>query len=253
MAFGRIEIAASVVDTNPITKALTGDTGLIRYYSNAFCEMVVHSTHPIDENLYIIRNGNSTIYGSSGTFNGVESSIFTFSAEDAKGNVGKETLDIPTIPYVKLTCNLKNNKPDAFGNMDVVCTGSYFSGSFGAVDNTLEVEYRYKKQGDSFGDDDWQTMSVSTGGGIYSATASFVIPDFNYETVYTFECKAVDKLSTISHILNDALDGGRLGADNGHQTGCGDHVSEAYVDKFHTKALLTLCSVSARGSFRSRS
>ena len=196
MAFGRIEIAASVVDTNPITKELTGNTGLIRYYSNAFCEMVVYSTHPIDENLYIIRNGNSTIYGSSGTFNNVESSTFTFSAEDAKGNVGTETLDIPTIPYVKLTCNLKNNKPDANGNMDVVCTGSYFSGSFGAVDNTLDVQYRYKKQGGNFGD--WQTMSIYTGGGIYSATASIVIPDFDYKAVYTFECKAADKLSTIS-------------------------------------------------------
>lgn len=192
-------VLGSVVDTNETTIALTGNRSkLVKYYSSAFASMVASAQYgaAIDLDLCIIRNGNQTGYGESYTFHNVESNVFTFSAEDNRGNVGTTTVTQTMVNYVKPTCNLENTKPDASGNMDVRCTGSFFNGSFGAVTNTLTVECRYQKPDGTYSD--WYTMTVTKNGNYYGAYTSFTIPDFDYQAVYTFECKATDKLDTVS-------------------------------------------------------
>ena len=198
-------ITPSVIDVNPDTVALTGDSSkLVKFYSDAQATMtaVAQKGASIDESLYIIRNGDNTGYGDSYTFNNVENNVFTFSAEDSRGNIGQKTVAPTMVNYVKLTCNIENTKPDAVGNMDVRCTGSYFNGSFGAVSNTLTVKCRYKDQNGSYGD--WYSMTVTKNGNYYGAYTSFTIPDFDYQAVYTFECQATDKLETVSSIPNPA-------------------------------------------------
>ena len=193
------KITASVVDTNAATIALTGDSSkLIRYYSNAYATMTAEAKTgaSIDESLYIIRNGENTGYGDSYTFNNVENNVFTFSAEDSRGNIGTSTVAPTMVNYIKPTCSIENTKPDASGNMDVQCTGSYFNGSFGAVANTLTVKCRYKNPSGSYSD--WYSMTVTKNGNYYGAYTSFTIPNFDYQAVYTFECQAEDKLETVS-------------------------------------------------------
>lgn len=191
------KITASVVDINSKTVALTGDNGkLIKYYSNAQATM---SADPqkgasIDESLYIIRNGSNSGYGASHTFENVESNVFTFSAEDSRGNVGSANVTLPMVEYTKLTCYIANNRPDALGNMTVACTGDYFNGSFGAEENTLTVQYRYGISGGTFGE--WTDMSVTKYTDHYYASADFVIPDFEQTKSYAFETRAIDKLDT---------------------------------------------------------
>lgn len=191
-------ITASVIDVNSTTVDLTGDnTKLIKYYSNAEATMSAEAQKgaAIDESLYIIRNGDNTGYGTEHTFESVDYNEFIFSAEDSRGNVGTAYIAPEMIPYIKLTCNIANNRPDALGNMSVVCTGNYFNGDFGAVSNTLTVQYRYYATGQTFSD--WANMTVTKNGNSYVATANFVIPDFNQELYYTFETRAIDKLATI--------------------------------------------------------
>ena len=193
------KITASVVDTNAATIALTGDSSkLIRYYSNAYATMTAEAKPgaSIDESLYIIRNGENTGYGDSYTFNNVENNVFTFSAEDSRGNIGTATVTPTMVNYIKLTCSIENTKPDASGNMDVQCTGSFFNGSFGSVANTLAVKCRYKPQGGSYSG--WYTMTIVSNGNYYGAYTSFTISDFDYQAVYTFECQAEDKLETVN-------------------------------------------------------
>jgi hypothetical protein len=156
----------------------------------------------IDNDMYIIRNGNQTGYGTTHTFENVSSDVFTFSAEDSRGNIGTATVAPTMVNYVRLTCYLRNNRPDASGNMTVECEGDYFNGSFGAVSNTLTVQYRYKTQGGSFGQ--WQNMTVSKNGNWYGARASLDIPNFNYKSTYTFECRAIDKLETVTSTAGSA-------------------------------------------------
>jgi hypothetical protein len=192
-------ITASVVDTNADTIALTGDANkLIKHYSNAKATMsaVAQKGAAIDENLYIIRNGNASGDGTEHTFENVESNEFTFSAKDTRGNIGVESVVLPMVDYVKLTCNTADNRPDALGNMSVACTGNFFNGSFGAVENTLTVKYRYCASGGVFSE--WADMNVTKDGNSYYASASFLIPDFDQQLYYTFETRAIDKLDIVS-------------------------------------------------------
>lgn len=198
-------VTGSVTDSNDTTYALTGSRSkLIKYYSNATttANATPQKGASINESKYIIRNGSNTWNGKTHTFNNVESNVFTFSAEDSRGNVGTYTLTpAPTmVNYIKLTCDISNNRPDALGNMTVACSGNYFNGSFGAMSNTLTVQYRYKLSTDSWlnTEDEWNDMTVTKSGNKYSATADFVIPDFGQQKIYSFETRAIDKLSTIS-------------------------------------------------------
>ena len=194
---GEPVVTASVIDSNPDTVALTGDSNkLVKFFSDAQATMtaVAQKGASIDESLYIIRNGDETGYGTSHTFNGVEDNTFTFSAEDSRGNVGRTSLTPEMVAYIKPTCHISNNRPDALGNMTVSCYGNYFNQSFGAVENTLTVQYRYKVSGGTYSS--WTSMTITKSGNTYYATADFVIPNFNQGLYYDFETRATDILDT---------------------------------------------------------
>lgn len=189
-------ITGYVKDVNANTIALTGNSEiLVRYYSNAEVLMDVSSPSgaPLDLDTYIIRNGNSTVFGLAGTFNNVESNQFYFSAADAYGNIGTLQKGVPFVEYQKLTCHIGNSRPDASGAMTLVCTGSFFNGSFGAVSNTLVVNYRYQEIGGTASG--WGAMTVSVNGNSYSAYAN--VTGLNYQSVYNFEVLATDCLDTV--------------------------------------------------------
>ena len=193
-------ITATVEDADSTTIALTGDKNkLIKYFSNAKATMSVEAQKgaAIDESLYIIRNGDDSAYTTSCIFENVESNQFTFSAEDSRGNIGSENITLPMVNYIKLTCNIANNRPDALGNMNVACSGNYFNDTFGAVANTLTVQYRYTTAGSAFSDN-WTNMTVTKVGNTYYASADFDIPNFNQSQSYSFETRAIDKLMTVS-------------------------------------------------------
>lgn len=197
-------ITASVVDVDETTIALTGDPNkLIRYYSDAEASMSVQAQGGASINLdmYIIRN-RETYYGvTSGVFRNVESNVFRFSAEDSNGNIGSATVTAYMIPYIKLTCNIIGNRPDGAGNMTVACFGNYFNGTFGAVNNTLTVQYRYKAAGGSF--TEWANMTATKSGNSYYATAE--VTGLDYQTPYYFETRATDKLDTTDPSTSGAI------------------------------------------------
>ena len=197
-------VTGTVTDSNDITYALTGSrSNLIKYYSNATATVnaTAQKGATINESKYVIRNGSVSYSGKTHTFNNVESNVFTFYAEDSRGNPTTYTLTpAPTmVNYIKLTCDISNNRPDALGNMTVACSGNYFNGSFGAVSNTLTVQYRYKLSTASWlnTENEWHDMTVTKSGNKYSATADFVIPNFGQQKIYSFQTRAIDKLSTV--------------------------------------------------------
>ena len=194
-------ITASVEDVNEKTIALTGDNKkLIKYYSNAKATMSATAKRgaTINDDFYIIDTPNKRAYGTTHTFNNVETNVFLFSAEDSLGGYNFEDLRPDMVEYIKPTCNIDFRKrPDALGNMTVVCTGGFFNKSFGAVTNTLTVECRYTKAGSAF-NDNWISMDVSRSGDSYVATADFTIDYFDQYQVYAFEARATDKLTTVA-------------------------------------------------------
>ncbi len=191
-------ITASVA-VDSVTNSLTGsDNVLIKYYSTATATMSVEAQKgaSINESKYIIRNGSENIYSNEGTFSNVESNEFIFSAEDSRGRPATENITLSIVDYIKLTCNIASNRPDALGNMFVACSGNYFNNSFGTVTNTLTVQYRYGITGGSYGV--WQDMTVVKNGNTYYAYADFEIDNFSRSRSYSFETRAVDRLETVS-------------------------------------------------------
>ena len=193
---GMPEIESSVIDVNTTTVALTGDEKkLVKYFSNAKAYMNMVAYKEAYFTAYYIENGSKKINNSySHTFNAVESNVFNFYVADNRNNAVSQSYTATMVNYVKLTCNYNAEKLAAKGDMTVKCSGNYFNGTFGAVANTLTVQYRYKAQGGTWGS--WNAMTATKSGNTYSAQAD--ITGLDYRTTYVFQCRAIDKLITIN-------------------------------------------------------
>lgn len=191
-------ITVSVYDTDSTTKALTGDnTKLIKHYSDARCNFTasgVNGSTIVDKK---ITCGTQTVtMGASATnrtITDVTSGTFVFTATDSRGNTATKTVTRTMVAYIPVTCNLKTGTPTADGNLVLNIYGNYFSGSFGASNNTLRVQYRLNENDAGYGS--WITVSGVTGsGGIYSVDVS--LTGLNYQSTYAIQARAVDKLDT---------------------------------------------------------
>ena len=186
-------LTPSVTDGNSVTKALTGNSSkLIRYYSDAIVTLGAAAVKQASLTGRKVTCGSKSLTG-DGTIQAVESGTFLFSATDSRGNTTTKTLNAAFVDYVKLTCDLANQVPDANGNLTVSVSGNYFHGSFGAKANSLKVYYRFKPYGGSFGS--WQAMSASISGNQYTASAA--VSGLDYQTAYVFESYAKDALATV--------------------------------------------------------
>lgn len=197
-----------IKDTNSITKALTGDESkLIRYMSTAYVEIGAEGRNYATIARQKVKN--DTAYHEEYTndlvaisFGNVVSPIFSFELEDSRGYTTKSGRDLSAtdrfIEYFHPTCNIGNNKPDTHGNLTINCSGSWFNSSFGAGDNSITVQYRYKLEQSEWQntESEWQPMTVSVSGNSYDATVSFVIPNFDYKAGYVYEARVKDKLFT---------------------------------------------------------
>ena len=188
-------LSPTVSDSNTTTTALTGDSSkFIKYYSNASVATGAQARNSATLKSQKITCGAKSITSASGTINAVESGTFTFSATDSRGYTTTQTVNKTLIEYIKLTCSLNAGAPTTAGVATLKISGNYWDGTFGAVANTLTVQYRYKAQGGSYGN--WTAVSATKSNNTYSATAT--ISGLDYQTTYVFQARAVDKLATIN-------------------------------------------------------
>lgn len=194
-------VNGTVVDTNATTIALSGDANtLIRYHSTAKAQMTCAALKDAAISSYYIEYNGIRYPNFIETFTKVESNTFGFSMTDTRGNEGTAFVQSPMIDYVKLTCDYEAENMEADGDMTVRCSGNYYNDTFGytsaAVMNTLTVQYRYKEQSSSAGYSGWVNMTVSIKNNTYTAQAD--ISGLDYQKAYIFQCRAIDKLTTIT-------------------------------------------------------
>lgn len=188
-------LSVEAYDTNSNTYNLTGNTSsMIPGYSNIYYRISATAQNGASITSYRATIGSSSKTTTTGTFVGATSGTITFSATDSRGNTARETIELDVVEYVPLTCNLKSTNLSTGGSMTITVNGNYFNGSFGDLNNTLTVYYRYKQAGGSFGS--WTSMSASTSGDTYTATKS--LTGLNPEVDYVFEARAVDRLSDVT-------------------------------------------------------
>ena len=184
-------VEATIEDNNPDTVALTGNPGvLVRFCSDARVTGEGKGKNGATVEKYSVNYGGAIFTKSPADIFSVESGEFRFQVTDSRGFTATETVTKEVIPYIKLTCNLGDNKPDGDGDMTLKVSGNYFNGSFGEQSNSLEVKYRYKVAGDTYCD--WIPMPTDVG--VRSYTAQAKISGLDYKTAYVFQARATDKL-----------------------------------------------------------
>lgn len=182
-----------IEDRGSKSTTLTGNKNkIIKSYNNVYVSTGAAALKGATIKSQKITCGNTVINAASGTFYYVDSAVFVITVTDSRNNTTIRTIDktADLIPYVNLTCNISDNKPDTAGNMTVKCAGNYYDGSFGAVANTITVEYRYKLKGGSYGN--WTAMTVTKSNNQYTATAS--LTGLNYKSTYIFQTRAKDQI-----------------------------------------------------------
>lgn len=178
------------VTADEATRALTGNNNtLIKYRSNVTAAASYAVLKHANLKSYAVSCGAKAASANPATFEAVESGLFTFAVTDSRGNTNTKTVTKNLIEYVKLSCNLFANNPTAEGVLDFVISGDYFNGSFGAVDNSLTVEYRYKQTSGDYGD--WVTATPVLNGNKYEA--NLTLTGLDYRKAYTLQARAKDE------------------------------------------------------------
>lgn len=187
-------LSPTVVDSNSTTVALTGSNArFIRGFSDA--RFTVGATAQKGATIQSVKVscGAKASSATSGTLSDVESATFLFRAIDSRGFITNATLTKTLVNYIDLTCNLRIGNPDAEGDLTFTISGDYFNGSFGKTANTLTVQYRRSTDGGSTWTS-WTNATATKSGNTYTATVS--LTGLDYQTAYTFEARATDKLQT---------------------------------------------------------
>lgn len=185
-------LSPTIEDANDNTFALTNNrTKFIKYYSGL--AFTTGATAKKDATIasQSATCGNKVAKTASDTLVNIEANSVKFSVTDNRKNTTEKTVALDLVEYVKLTCSMAGTNPTAEGNMTLTVKGNYFNGSFGAVNNALTVEYRYKITADS-DFSEWATMTPTINGNTYTATAA--LTGLDYEKAHTFQARAVDTL-----------------------------------------------------------
>lgn len=194
-------VSPTVVDTNNATKTLTGDPSIL---------VALHSTASVTINATAqkyatikskkVEHGTAVLTG-DGTLS-VTNNPIKITVTDSRGNYTPITATNTIVPYINPTCLIGNNIPEADGSFTLEVSGLFFNGSIGKTANTLTVQYRRKAAGGSYGG--WITIgSVSQSGNSYAATAN--LTGLDYQTVYTFQARAIDKLNPVDSQNNGGV------------------------------------------------
>lgn len=186
-------ITASVIDSNSKTIALTGDRKvLIHNQSIPQYTMAATANKGATIASLYTQSRDNKLTASTGTYNYCDGNSFHFFATDSRGFTSNKRITTQYINYIDLTCDLNVGIPTASGNTTVNISGSYFNGSFGKVSNTLTVQYRYAKKDAS--QTDWITISPTINNNAYEASVN--VSGLDYQSSYTFQARAIDKLLT---------------------------------------------------------
>ena len=190
-----------VYDTNSAATALTGNSGIfIKFISDVKYTLIPTVKKGATVAHYYFNKCNDGsrddwefTTSNTATINNYDAcGKFDFRLVDSRGNEARTTEHYTVVDYIKLTCEIDNKTPTTDGILNTSIYGNYFNGSFGAVNNTLTIQYRYKVNDGAFSD--WITLTPTTSSGEYNADIS--LTGLDYKNTYTIEAKAADKLAT---------------------------------------------------------
>ena len=189
-------VDATIKDVNSVTKALTGDDNkLVRYKSTA---RITPSATAKNSASIVSKSVEGQAVSSYLDIPNVDKNTFSISATDSRQPNGFTTTISKTatmINYIKLTCNARVEREDQTSSVvNLFYSGNYFNGSFGATDNALTLNWKYRE----VGVDEWTTggtLTPTISGNTYSGSIQCG-SNFDYQKNYEFMIEYSDKLET---------------------------------------------------------
>lgn len=194
-------ITGKVEETDGNRIGLTGDKNIIIKGNNSLkftIETVVHKEATLTHQS--ITCGKETIANkSTGTFTNVTENVFYFSATDSRGKTTNTSLTKLMVNYIKPTCNIAlSNFSSSSSDGQLTISGNYFADTFGAVRNSIKIEYRIKLNDGSF--NEWKQITTYSFPTTSTFTTTIPLGGLNYKYAYTIEARVTDKLNTVSSV-----------------------------------------------------
>lgn len=185
------------VDQNAATVALTGDnTKQVRYVSNTkvgFDATPKNSATIKDTSIGGESTGSTTT--PTKTYYGYDGSSIALSVTDSRNYSASTNYTPDVIPYIKLTENTRVSRPlPTDGSCRITYAGDYWAGNFGAVSNSLTLEYRYKETEEEQYTN-WVTVEadqITISDNKYSAVVG--LWNFDYQKYYNIQVRITDAL-----------------------------------------------------------
>lgn len=201
-------LTVTAYDANENTVALTGSNKrIIRYHSDVQATATATAKNGASISKTTLYCGDKTATSGAYTFKDAESNVVEATAIDSRGytravSAGALTL----VKYIKLTTNAEVKRTDPTADTVLVTAkGNYYNGSFGAVNNTLRLQVRYKpKTKPEFEETDgWTEMAVTISGNTYTAEAT--LSGLDYKLDYDIRVRASDAIYKHSGPLANAV------------------------------------------------
>lgn len=179
------QVGGSVIDINDATLALTGDNRVfVRYQSLAQCVIEPYARMGATIAQKRICGTEVEGYLEIPEFDGKP---VVFEVKDSRGFLASHTENVILIPYVKLYCDVSvEREAPVSKNAVLYISGDCYFGSFGAVDNFLELSYSIN--GGAYVP---LTPTVTEDGRYY---ASVSLTDMDYTQIHYIRVQARDAL-----------------------------------------------------------
>ena len=208
-------VSVEAVDCNQATFALTGDIKkIIRFHSDIQVTANLTAKNSATLSNVAIRCGGDVagfaLSGTAGevtkTFTDAESIDISATVMDSRDYPSTDTVtDLTLIEYTKLTVNAEAKRTGPTSDeVNVSVKGMYYNGSFGAVNNTLQLRAQHKPKGQAEFADNWVEMSVTIkDDGTYTAEATLTGVD--YKQICDIRVQASDAIYKKNGPLADAV------------------------------------------------
>lgn len=189
-------VSATIEDTNTNTIAVTGSNSkFVNYISKPKVTITATPKNSATIKTQQIDNVGLMATTSPYTFDTMYDKQFKVTATDSRGYSNTVTYNVDMVDYNPCYFNPISLKRTESTSTTVALNvaGYCFNGSFGAVNNTLTLKYRYKTATGSYGNYVTVTTTWNTDG---TFTATTNVNNLSLAENYTFEVIVQDKLTS---------------------------------------------------------
>ena len=188
----------TIVDSNSTVTTLTGNsskfvlgysTATATFNSSAKKSATISSQTITNEIGTVLRNGD-------GAISPIKDSTIVFKTVDSRGNSVSTTKNLTIVDYFKPICQIKGIAQSSSTALNILLTGSAFVDSFGAKNNSITIQYRYKNDSTNGSYGSWTNADVSITNSTFTQNFNVTVP--NSHQNYTFQVRITDSLETMT-------------------------------------------------------